>query len=316
MPTGAHFQFNDGIRDDRGQYKKRSSSEAEIKIGGGRAHETYGVDRPRETTRVKNVVPQTTDELRARYDALLQEPHFRIPSGIVLAWEKEAMHDHAQVRLANEHGGIPHGPKHNPADTLRETVDFTEMPMGSFFVIGAVRPDSRVYLRMSATDGDYVLPVCEYGQWMQGLSTVPSIDLKKEKKLSEILGHPSYLKDLKVTVLSAETPEEFERVLEGRNHARGEAPTEKQAAYHNVLRQQNAKFWEGVRARAEIRDRNRELDLQAHLEQVAAARGQEKPVSAEAPAPSAPPAASADTDKSSPSVWDAARKFFQRRFGQ
>ncbi len=246
LPFSSKFQFADGIRDDRTQYTKDGVRDASVRIDS----RTVGMVSPHETTPVKNAVIPTVEEVRARYTAIMEEPnyHLPMPATLALAFERETLADVERARIARENGGVPYGPTKNPSDTLREYIDWNDVPAGSFFCFHQ-KPESRdsVYLLVGSK---YVMRICDFGQWVQGFKGYSITNTSK--KITDVVDNPSRMKNLKVLVLSAETPEEFERVLTtGKNRPDASPRSEANDAYHDELRAKNAAFWKGVEERTQ-----------------------------------------------------------------
>lgn len=248
LPYKSQFRFNDGIRDGNTSYTKDGENDASVVLSEGRVVRMVGRVSPKEDTPVRNVIVPATEDIRARFDAVMRQPNYMMPmpAALAMAFEKANIAEADRAREALAAGGVVYGPEKNPLDTLREWIDWSEVPSGAFFCLHQ-KPESydQIYLRVG---GDYVMKICDYQQWCKGLK---GFNIRNETvNIKTVLSGRRGTDNLGALVLSAETPEEFDRVLKNsRERSDASPPSEARDTHHQELRDKNNAFWRGVEER-------------------------------------------------------------------
>lgn len=180
----------------------------------------------------------SSDDIRTRFNELLSMPpnSKRPHPAMALLWEQGEM----QKAMMAESKKAVYGPTHNPADKMRIETEWENVPFGSFFMFDKVpNPHSNVYLR--STDNQ-VRQICTFERWQQDAFITDPGENIPLSKITSI--QPS---ELKVNVLKALTPEEFDRIME-QYPAQDLSKKDELAAATTKRRADIEAFWASVRA--------------------------------------------------------------------
>lgn len=254
LPEGATFRIDDRMMSLDGRLLVKGETRQAFT---SQINENGSVEPTRSTIHFNNnpevgdvTLPLTLD-IRRQYDSVLrrQTPFQEPPAFLVKAKEAEAIAEADEARFARLDGVKVHGLKGNPLDRFRDSIEWKEVPVGSFFCLRGGEPlDSDVvYVRQA---GDYVRAVGTFEQWRSSVrsmqtpeQTQSDLPTRENMQLQKVIDRRN-LDGIRVTVLSVPTPQEYDEILQVVQQRPDARPvTDNQREQWAANRAQMAAFW-------------------------------------------------------------------------